>query len=139
MTKKNTTSPLTADIKQLIPNFIRQGTPFSGHMRRFKDDEKEEDDANDDEDVKSKKSGDVKKYTQAELTAALDKARGEERKKLRDELDNLLTGRFTGPILVLSAGLPLDASLVGMITQENLLEFLTLTQLETRMRHRRGG
>jgi len=51
-----------------------------------------------------------------------------------DALDNLLTNRLGGPILVLRDGIPTDASLVGMITQENLLEFLTLTQLETRIR-----
>ncbi len=50
-----------------------------------------------------------------------------------DALDGLLKTRLAGPILVLKDGTPTDTSLVGMITQENLLEFLTLTQLRSRM------
>lgn len=53
-----------------------------------------------------------------------------------EALDGLLQNRLTGPVLVLRDGVPSDASLVGMITQENLLEFLTLTQLESRPRRR---
>ena len=51
-----------------------------------------------------------------------------------DALDGLLTSRLTGPVLVLRDGVPTDTSLVGMVTQENLLEFLTLAQLQTRLR-----
>ncbi|HLJ57712.1 MAG TPA: site-2 protease family protein [Chthonomonadaceae bacterium] len=53
-----------------------------------------------------------------------------------DALEGLLTPRLAGPILVLSDGLPIDSSLIGMITQENLLEFLTLSQLQNRIQGR---
>jgi Zn-dependent protease/CBS domain-containing protein len=51
-----------------------------------------------------------------------------------DALDGLLSRQFANPILVLKDGAATDTSLVGMVTQENLLEFLTLTQLQARMR-----
>jgi Zn-dependent protease len=51
-----------------------------------------------------------------------------------DALDGLLARPLAGPVLVLKDGVPTDTSLVGMVTQENLLEFLTLTQLQTRLR-----
>jgi Zn-dependent protease len=51
-----------------------------------------------------------------------------------DALEGLLKNRPSGPVLVLKDGLPTDAALVGMVTQENLLEFLTLTQLQGRPR-----
>lgn len=99
MTKNNTINPLASAIKPALPNFIRGGTPFSNHLRRFKDDKKEEDDANDDDandddgdDAAKSKKGDEKKYSQAEFTAALEKVRTEERKKLRDELDKEKAG-----------------------------------------------
>jgi CBS domain-containing protein len=50
-----------------------------------------------------------------------------------DPLDGLLSSRLSGPVLVLKDGQPTDSSLVGMVTQENLLEFLTLRQLQSRM------
>jgi len=50
-----------------------------------------------------------------------------------DALDALLMRPLAGPILVLNDGRPTDTSLVGMVTQENLIEFLTLTQLQTRL------
>lgn len=88
---KKTTTPLTGSIAPKLPNFIRQGTPFSSHRRRFKDGDKEEDDANEDEegegDEKAKpKKGEEPKYTQAELTAAIDKARRQEKGKVYDDL-----------------------------------------------------
>lgn len=47
-----------------------------------------------------------------------------------DPLDSLLSGPLTGPILVLKDGAPTDTSLIGMVTQENLLEFLAINQVE---------
>jgi len=51
-----------------------------------------------------------------------------------DPLDALLARRVAGPILVFKNSNFTDDSLVGMVTQENLLEFLTLTQLTMRSR-----
>lgn len=56
-----------------------------------------------------------------------------------DALDELLTGRLAGPVLVLHDGVATDTSLVGMVTQENLLEFLTLAQLQARLRPPAGA
>lgn len=52
-----------------------------------------------------------------------------------DDLSELLTqaqALQSGPILVMDGDIPDESRLVGMITQENLLEFLMLTQLQQR-------
>ena len=85
---KNTKSPLIAGIKPALPNFIRGGTPFSNHIRRFKNDKEDGDDENEDgDDSSGKKKQSEKTYTQAEFSAALDKVRTEEKAKLRATVD----------------------------------------------------
>jgi Zn-dependent protease/CBS domain-containing protein len=50
-----------------------------------------------------------------------------------DDLETILgQAAQSGPILVMEGGVPTVSALVGMLTQENLLEFLTLTQIRNR-------
>ncbi len=51
-----------------------------------------------------------------------------------DDLESILNqGAFTGPIMAMETDAGGNEKLVGMLTQENLLEFLTLAQLRTRI------
>ena len=51
-----------------------------------------------------------------------------------DDLETILAqGTFTSPILAMEQDASGNQKLVGMLTQENLLEFLTLAQLRARV------
>jgi Zn-dependent protease/predicted transcriptional regulator len=51
-----------------------------------------------------------------------------------DDLETILSqSQMTGPILVMEGDSRERGNLIGMVTQENLLEFLTLTQLKMRL------
>ncbi len=51
-----------------------------------------------------------------------------------DDLETILSqAQMTGPILVMEGDSREHGNLIGMVTQENLLEFLTLTQLKMRL------